>query len=90
MLRKLARLWALFLLVLIASQAQAQLLPTPKAEESKTTGTDTATATPAPAAAPPTDPLGRETPRDAVSGLLAALAERDYPLAANYFEARSN
>ncbi|WP_285020413.1 mechanosensitive ion channel family protein [Novosphingobium sp. fls2-241-R2A-195] len=90
MLRKLARLWALFLLVLIASQAHAQLLPTPKAEESKTTGTDAATATPAPAAAPPNDPLGRETPRDAVSGLLAALAERDYPLAANYFEARSN
>ncbi|MFD2134701.1 hypothetical protein ACFSLT_04705 [Novosphingobium resinovorum] len=25
-----------------------------------------------------------------MSGLLAALAERDYPLAANYFEARSN
>ena len=102
MLRKVARRWALLnsvllLLAALAPSAQAQLLPTPKAEETKAADTNgamegstdaaTATATPTPA---PTDPFGRATPRDAVSGLLSALAERDYMLAANYFEARSN
>ncbi|MEC7930752.1 MAG: mechanosensitive ion channel family protein, partial [Pseudomonadota bacterium] len=42
---------------------------------------NSAAATPAAAA----DPFGRETPRAAVTGLLAALGERDYDRAANYF-----
>ncbi|OWK30543.1 Low conductance mechanosensitive channel YnaI [Sphingomonas mucosissima] len=40
--------------------------------------------TSAPAVAP--DPFGRETPRSAVSGLIDALAKRDYNRAANYFD----
>ncbi|RIV81380.1 mechanosensitive ion channel family protein [Aurantiacibacter xanthus] len=41
-----------------------------------------ATATPAPA----TDPLGRETPRGTVTGLLNALGRQDYAGASAYFE----
>lgn len=37
-------------------------------------------------AAPSPDPFGRETPRSAVSGLIDALAKRDYNRAANYFD----
>lgn len=32
------------------------------------------------------DPFGRETPRGAISGLIEALAQRDYKRAANYFD----
>ncbi|WP_232493035.1 mechanosensitive ion channel family protein [Novosphingobium kaempferiae] len=88
MLRKVARGWALAWFALIVSPAQAQLIPTPAAEESK--AAETSAPTPAAAPAPVADPYGRETPRDAVSGLLSALAERDYALAAHYFDARSN
>lgn len=38
------------------------------------------------AAAVTADPFGRETPRSAVSGLIDALAQRDYNRAANYFD----
>ncbi len=34
----------------------------------------------------PADPFGRETPRAAVTGLIEALAKRDYDRAANYFD----
>jgi MscS family membrane protein len=34
----------------------------------------------------PADPFGRETPRSAVTGLIDALAKRDYSRAANYFD----
>ncbi|MCC2979816.1 mechanosensitive ion channel family protein [Sphingomonas sp. IC4-52] len=34
----------------------------------------------------PADPFGRETPRSTVSGLIEALAKRDYNRAANYFD----
>ncbi|WP_233130791.1 mechanosensitive ion channel family protein [Sphingomonas jeddahensis] len=34
----------------------------------------------------PADPFGRETPRSAVTGLIEALAKRDYDRAANYFD----
>ncbi|WP_156167250.1 mechanosensitive ion channel family protein [Sphingomonas sp. Ag1] len=38
------------------------------------------------APAVPADPFGRETPRAAVTGLIEALAKRDYARAANYFD----
>lgn len=38
------------------------------------------------APAVPADPFGRETPRSAVTGLIEALAKRDYDRAANYFD----
>lgn len=37
-------------------------------------------------AAAPIDPFERETPRDTVTGLLNALADQNYSLAANYFD----
>lgn len=36
------------------------------------------------------DPLGRETPRSMISGLIAALAEHDYDRAAQYFDSPLN
>ena len=48
---------------------------------------------PAPAAAAPAvlpDPLGRETPRSMISGLIGALAEHDYDRAAQYFDLPAN
>ncbi len=45
-----------------------------------------ATAENAAAAAVAADPFKRETPRSAVTGLIEALAERDYDRAANYFD----
>ncbi|MGF7146454.1 MscS family membrane protein [Sphingomonas zeicaulis] len=80
----MARICAVILLALAVPQVQAQIVPAPAAEENK------AAAAPAAPPAPAPDPYGRETPRDAVSGLLSALAERDYALAAHYFDARSN
>lgn len=46
------------------------------------------TAPPSPAVPP--DPLGRETPRSTVSGLIGALAEHDYDRAAQYFDQPAN
>ena len=40
----------------------------------------------APAAAPAADPLGRETPRSAVSGLIEALGRQDFERAAEFLE----
>lgn len=37
-------------------------------------------------AEPPVDPLGRETPRGSVTGLLDALARKDYAAAAAFLE----
>lgn len=62
----------LFLLAL-ALPASASLLPAPEPA-----------ATAKPAVLP--DPLGRETPRTMVSGLIEALAEHDYDRAAQYFD----
>ncbi len=39
---------------------------------------------------PPTDIYGRDTPRGTVSGLLSAMAERDYSRAGRYFEAKAD
>jgi len=46
--------------------------------------------TPPPAPAVPPDPLGRETPRSTISGLIGALAEHDYDRAAQYFDQPAN
>jgi MscS family membrane protein len=46
--------------------------------------------TPPPAPAVLPDPLGRETPRAAISGLIGALAEHDYDRAAQYFDQPAN
>ncbi len=43
-----------------------------------------------PAQAVPPDPLGRETPRSTISGLIGALAEHDYDRAAQYFDQPAN
>jgi len=43
-----------------------------------------------PAAAVSPDPLGRETPRSTISGLIGALAEHDYDRAAQYFDQPAN
>ncbi|MFC0253053.1 mechanosensitive ion channel family protein [Massilia consociata] len=44
----------------------------------------------APSAAVRSDPLGRETPRSTISGLIRALAEHDYDRAAQYFDLPAN
>ena len=59
-----------FLLFLSPALAAAQVAPAPSPS--------------APVVAP--DPYGRETPRSAVTGLIGALAERDYDRAARYFD----
>ncbi|WP_379741225.1 mechanosensitive ion channel family protein [Massilia sp. GCM10023247] len=64
------RFMVLFLLAL-ALPASASLLPTPEPDAK-------------PAVLP--DPLGRESPRTLVSGLISALAEHDYDRAAQYFD----
>lgn len=64
----------IFLLVLLAT-----LPMMPAAAQDAAPSNATAPATPA-------DPFGRETPRSAVTGLIQALAARDYDRAANYFD----
>ncbi|MET1755018.1 mechanosensitive ion channel family protein [Novosphingobium sp. RD2P27] len=75
MVRVACRFWAALLMISLVSPAFAQL-PGIQTDEAASTE-----------AAAPSDPYGRETPRGAVSGLLAALAERDYARASHYFEA---
>ncbi|MEW9855015.1 mechanosensitive ion channel family protein [Novosphingobium sp. M1R2S20] len=77
MTRSACRWWAALLMILLAPPAFAQLVPASSdgAEETEE--------------AVPADSYGRETPRGTVSGLLAAMAERDYARAANYFEAKA-
>lgn len=61
------------------SPALAQILPASSKESQTSTPTK-----------PQADVYGRETPRGTVSGLLSAMAERDYNRASRYFEARSD
>lgn len=89
MLGAVPRLWSVLLLALAALPAAAQVIP-PVAEESKAADTAAPGTAPSPTPTPAADPYGRDTPRNAVSGLLSALAERDYALAGHYFDARSN
>lgn len=58
--------------------AGAVLLPGQKAAAADTTP------------APLPDPLGRQTPRSMISGLIGALAEHDYDRAAQYFDLPAN
>jgi len=66
-----------FLLLLCSLATPAGASPLPKL-----------TPPPTPAVAP--DPLGRETPRSTISGLIGALAEHDYDRAAQYFDQPAN
>ena len=65
---------AAFLLSTFAVAAQIPGLPSKPASKSE----------PAPPAA--TDPLGRETPHDAVMGFLRAAQDENYSVAAQYFQ----
>lgn len=76
--RVVLRWLALLFLVTAAPAAFAQVLPTPSQSAS------------APASDAPVDLFNRATPRGAVSGLLSAMAERDYVLAARYFETQTD
>jgi MscS family membrane protein len=71
------RLLSIVLLLLLNLAAPAAASPIPKL-----------TPPPAPAVLP--DPLGRETPRSTISGLIGALAEHDYDRAAQYFDQPAN
>lgn len=66
-----------FLLLLCSLASPAGASPLPKL-----------TPPPTPAVLP--DPLGRETPRSTISGLIGALAEHDYDRAAQYFDQPAN
>jgi MscS family membrane protein len=69
--------FVLLLLLALALPASAGLLPEPQASSAAK-----------PAVLP--DPLGRETPRSMISGLIAALAEHDYDRAAQFFDSPLN
>lgn len=73
----------IILLLTVGIQATSPAL----AQEASAAGAD-ASNTEAPAPQP--DPYGRETPRGSISGLLSALASRNYQLAGNYFEKKTN
>jgi MscS family membrane protein len=64
-----------FLLLLFLVGLTPAIAPAQEAATSNST---------APTVAP--DPFGRETPRSSVTGLIEALAKRDYARAANYFD----
>ena len=68
------RLSTPLLLVVCAALTPASAQTTPVAEP-----------TAEQAAAPASDPFGRETPRGTVTGLISALAAKDYTRAANFF-----
>ena len=72
--RLMAALWTMLAtvaaLLALAAPASAQLAPEPESD----------------AAAAPTDPMGRLTPRGTVTGLIDALAARDYARSAYYFD----
>ncbi|WP_299308443.1 mechanosensitive ion channel family protein [uncultured Croceicoccus sp.] len=71
-LRPVFLLFSILCLLAMPHMAQAQLLPA--------TGGDEEAAEQAP------DPYGRETPRDAVTELIRALAGQDYAQASHYFD----
>lgn len=72
--------WIMLICAIITPEAFAQSTTRESADKNKADGKVAITA----------DPLGRETPRSAVSGMVSALAEGDYSLAGRYFDARSN
>ena len=75
---------ALLAAVMVLTGPLAVLLPSPAFAQLVPSRTDRAD--PVEAARPKPDPLGRETPRGAVGGFLAALAAKDMQRAADYLD----
>jgi MscS family membrane protein len=81
---------AMFLLLGLTVHSPAQLPnhPTPQPSRAEPNATHAASSATTPAVAPtgPIDPLGRETPRSAMMGLLTHGAQKDFTTAARYLQ----